>query len=170
MPYFINDMQCQSFFYLEKAYDTTWKYGFSESDDWSLTIDCMGYNTHCHTVGYANIVINGCHLWLQVAATNIHPLSRYCTNKLVETLAKHSSSSNYVPQFQKYQTQQERKCLNFNSDNGEDYNDIFSINELHIALGQAHDTANIHYQLLKHLPESCFEYIWWYLDVWKISF
>lgn len=80
-------------------------------------------------------------------------------NRLGETLAKHSSSSNYVPKFQKYQKQQEKKRINFNSVNGEDYNELFSLHELRIALEQAHNTAtgadSIPYQLLKHLPKSC---------------
>ncbi len=54
-------------------------------------------------------------------------------NKLAETFAKHSSSSNYDPQFKRYQTQQEKKSITFSSDNGEDYNELFSIYELHTA-------------------------------------
>ncbi len=82
-------------------------------------------------------------------------------NTLGETLAKHSSSTNYVPEFQKYQRQQEKKRINFKWDNGEYYNELFSFHELHTALAEGHDTAtgadNIHYQLLKHLPESSLE-------------
>ena len=75
-------------------------------------------------------------------------------NKLGDTLANHSSSSNYNPQFQRFQKQQEKKTVHFNSDNGEDYNETFSLHELYTTLGQSHDTAagadNIHFQLLKH--------------------
>ena len=49
--------------------------------------------------------------------------------------------------------------LNFTSDNGEDYNELFPLDELLPSLNKAKDTAvgpdDIHYQLLKHLPESC---------------
>ena len=82
-------------------------------------------------------------------------------NTLASTISKNSSSSNYVPAFQRYQKVQEKQPLNFKSDNGEDYNEHFSISELKTALSKAHDTAtgpdDIHYQLLKHLPEPCLE-------------
>ena len=48
--------------------------------------------------------------------------------------------------------------LIFQSDNTKPYNQTFSIYELRTALGKAHDTApgpdQIHYQILKHLPEA----------------
>ena len=78
-------------------------------------------------------------------------------NKLVETFAKHSSSSNYKPDFQKFKQKAEKTKLNFKSDKSESYNSPFSLDELKTSLGKAHDTAcgpdNIHYQLLKHLPD-----------------
>ncbi len=74
-------------------------------------------------------------------------------NKLSETLAHHPSSSNYNHQFKRYKGKQEKKPISFNSDNGEDYNETFSLHELQLS----HDTAaradNIHYHLLKHLPD-----------------
>ena len=89
-------------------------------------------------------------------------------NKLAETISKHSSSDNYVPSFQKYQKQQEQQSINFKSDNGENYNDQFSLSELKTALSKAHDTAtgpdDIHYQLLKHLPETCLKIL---LDIYN---
>ena len=53
---------------------------------------------------------------------------------------------------------EERKDINFTSDNLETYNKLFSIDELKRSLSKSHDTAvgpdEIHYQILKHLPEN----------------
>ena len=51
--------------------------------------------------------------------------------------------------------------LKFQSDNSENYNQIFSLDELKSSLNRCHDTAcgpdDIHYRLLKHLPDSSLE-------------
>lgn len=82
-------------------------------------------------------------------------------NKLGETFAKSSSSNNYREDFKKVKKQKEKIKLNFKSKNGENYNKLFSLEELKTSLSKAHDTAcgpdNIHYQLLKHLPDSSLE-------------
>ena len=48
--------------------------------------------------------------------------------------------------------------MNFTSDNSEDYNSLFNITELRIALERSNDTATgpdeVHYQFLKHLPDN----------------
>ena len=79
-------------------------------------------------------------------------------NKLGDTFAKHSSSSNYKPEFQRFKKNAERKKLNFKTDTKEHYNSPFSINELKTSLSKAHDTASgpdeISYQLLKNLPDT----------------
>ena len=59
-------------------------------------------------------------------------------NKLAESISKNSSSSNYVPAFQKYQKEQEKRQINFKSDNAENYNEQFSLSELKTALTKAH--------------------------------
>ena len=68
-----------------------------------------------------------------------------------------SSQEHYSRQFQKVKNLQEKRPLKFHSDNSESYNLLFSLLELQDALHQAHDTAvgpdEIHYQMLKHLPE-----------------
>lgn len=90
---------------------------------------------------------------------------------LAENFSKNSSSDNYTSKFKKLKTDQEKQKLKFNSDNTEKYNSKFSLTELVDALSKAHDTSpgpdNIHYQLLKHLPNSslqillrCFNHIW----------
>jgi hypothetical protein len=77
-------------------------------------------------------------------------------NTLGGTISRNSSSANYTPKFQRIKARQERKPLNFISQNLENYNKPFSMEELQIALFKSHDTApgpdQIHYQILKHMP------------------
>ena len=73
-------------------------------------------------------------------------------------MSKVSSAANYDLNFKSFKTKQEQHKLNFTSDNEEDYNELFSLGELLTSLNKTKDTAvgpdDIHYQLLKHLPES----------------
>ena len=79
------------------------------------------------------------------------------SNTLASTFAYNSSSQQYTPKFQQYKQQKENQPLNFKSKNLETYNTQFSIRELMDSLHSSHDTAtgpdDIHYQLLKHLPD-----------------
>ncbi len=90
---------------------------------------------------------------------------------LAETFSKNSSSTHYSETFQNFKKQQEKKLLNFKSNNDETYNQPFSISELKDSLSKSNDTAvgpdDIHYQLLKHLPDTSmdallniFNHIW----------
>jgi ribonuclease HI len=76
---------------------------------------------------------------------------------LGQEFAKNSSSSHYSESFQRLKTRTEQSNLNFSSNNHEVYNEFFTMNELKEALRRASDTAigpdEIHYQLLKHLPQ-----------------
>ena len=60
-----------------------------------------------------------------------------------------------------FKKQKAKTKLNFKSKNLEEYNRPFSLDELRKSLDKAHDTAcgpnDIHFQLLKHLPESEFQ-------------
>jgi ribonuclease HI len=80
-------------------------------------------------------------------------------NKLGEQFSFNSSSDNYSNEFRQFKNKAEQNNLNFQSDNSEDYNLPFTLEELNVALNRAKDSATgadkIHYQLLKHLPESC---------------
>ena len=53
-------------------------------------------------------------------------------------------------------TQEKNKLLDFTSENKENYNEPFTLDELVQPLTNSHDTAvgpdQIHYQILKHLP------------------
>jgi potassium voltage-gated channel Eag-related subfamily H protein 8 len=99
--------------------------------------------------------------------TNVHHLKdghdtltseQDISNKLGQIFSQNSSTQNYDPEFQKSKKQKEKTKLNFKSKNLEEYNRQFSLDELRKSLDKAHDTAcgpdDIHYQLLKHLPES----------------
>ena len=90
---------------------------------------------------------------------------------LADTFSKNSSSSHYSKEFQKIKHQKEKTKLNFKSNNEEHYNKSFTRSELYDSLNKSHDTAvgpdDIHYQLLKHLPDcsmeallSIFNHIW----------
>ena len=80
------------------------------------------------------------------------------SNTFGETFLKNSSSRNYLEKFKNVQKHQEKNKINFKSLNNEEYNNHFNILELKDAIKKSHDTATgpdeIHYQMLKHLPEN----------------
>ena len=77
-------------------------------------------------------------------------------NALAKSFHAISSHASISPEVLRFQTREENKGLDFNSDNSEEYNRPFSLRELNEALSKAGDTAvgpdDIHYQMLKHLP------------------
>lgn len=90
---------------------------------------------------------------------------------LGKTFQHNSSSDHYNILFQNLKARQEENILNFESENKENYNLPFSLDELSDSLQSANDSAagsdDIHYQILKHLPDSSlgclldiFNYIW----------
>ena len=90
---------------------------------------------------------------------------------LGETFCHNSSSFNYSEYFRKIKTEEEKVKLNFKSQNNEIYNKDFNLDELVEAIQLSHDSATgpdeIHYQMLKHLPDTSletllniFNYIW----------
>ena len=94
------------------------------------------------------------------------------SNKLGQIFSQNSSTQNYASEFQKFKKQKEKTKLNFKSKNLEEYNRQFSLDELRKSLGKAHDTAcgpdDIHYQLLKHLPESALQVLLDLMnDIWE---
>ena len=82
-------------------------------------------------------------------------------NKLAENFEFISSSENCLPEFKSLKAHHEKQSLNFRSTHPEDYNQFFSIEELKHSLNKAHDTSTgpdkVHYQFLKHLPETTLE-------------
>jgi ribonuclease HI len=88
-----------------------------------------------------------------------------------DTISQNSSSTNYSAEFQRFKNQKEKNRLNFKSSNHENYNMPFTIRELKESLKSASDTAvgpdDIHYQILKHLPEVSLEALLHaFNDVW----
>src|SRR6056300_464138 len=80
-------------------------------------------------------------------------------NTLAASISENSSSNYYTEKFQQFKQRVEMGRINFRSDNAEYYNSPFTMRELKESLARAHDTASgpddIHYQILKHLPDSC---------------
>ena len=104
-------------------------------------------------------------------------------NTFGETFLKNSSSRNYLEKFKNVKKQQEKNKINFKSLNNEEYNNHFNLLELKDAIKKSHDTATgpdeIHYQMLKHLPENAlstllhtFNDIWTtgvFPDSWRLA-
>jgi ribonuclease HI len=93
---------------------------------------------------------------LKVNGMNIeHPAE--IANSIASTVSHNSSSDHYSDRFRRFKAHQEQRTLDFSSDNCEPYNLPFSLSELRAALSRARDSAagpdNVHYQMLKHLPE-----------------
>ena len=79
-------------------------------------------------------------------------------NALADNVSHNSSSAFSTDAFASVRKKAEKQTIKFSSDNAEVYNKPFSIEELRDALRRAHDTSagpdEIHYQLLKHLPDA----------------
>jgi hypothetical protein len=93
-------------------------------------------------------------------------------NTLASTISFNSSREHYSKSYMKSRIQLEKCPLNFNSDNLEYYNELFSLSELQDALSQCHDTAvrpdEIHYQMLKHLPDTALSSLLQnFNDIWQ---
>ena len=83
---------------------------------------------------------------------------RDIANVLADSFSLSSSSVFCTVVFLSIKNKAEKHIINFKSGNTEVYNELFCVEELCDALHRSHDTAvgpdHIHYQLLKHLPES----------------
>ena len=94
-------------------------------------------------------------------------------NKLGKTFEKNSSSKNYSTKFQKIKKDEENKPLNFSTKNTNlRYNKKFTLRDLKRSLRKAKDSApgpdQIHYQILKHLPNEILNILLNLInDVWK---
>ena len=92
-------------------------------------------------------------------------------NTLGETFLKNSSSQNYSEKFKHIKMQQEKNNINFKSLNNEEYNNPFNLLELIDAIQNSNDTATgpdeVHYQMLKHLPNNALSTILHiFNDIW----
>ena len=90
---------------------------------------------------------------------NINTSKKEISSVLGENFQQNSSSSNYSETFQNIKKEKEK--LDFSSLNQEKYNLPFNFNELSEALKKSHDTAaghdQVHYQIIKHLPNKSLE-------------
>ena len=89
--------------------------------------------------------------------TDINQIS----NTLADSFANNSSTQHYSPEFQRYKATAEKRAINFKSNNLEDYNIPFSMAELQDSLHKANNTTpgpdEVHYELLRHLPQPALE-------------
>ena len=78
-------------------------------------------------------------------------------NTLAEQFGFNSSSDNYSHTFNCYRLTIERKTIDFDTNDHCSYNDVFTLDELKLAIQISRDTSpaidTVHYQLLNHLPE-----------------
>ena len=85
-----------------------------------------------------------------------HPI--VTANALADNICHNSSSAFSTDAFVSVRSKAEKHNINFSTENAEVYNRFFSLEELQDALRRAHDTSagpdEIHYQLLKHLPDA----------------
>ena len=82
-------------------------------------------------------------------------------NTLADTFSNNSSSENFTDIFNGHRHSVENKNLKFDSQNMETYNTLFKLEELVSAITKSTDSAvgpdEIHYQMLKHLPDVTLE-------------
>ena len=64
---------------------------------------------------------------------------------IAQTISRNSSSQNYTETFQRVKARKERQPLNFNSNNDEEYNKLFTIEDLKTALKKSHNTAQMRF-------------------------
>ena len=108
-----------------------------------------------------------CAIGSEKSSNYIHNLSvsdrdvtscRDIANALADNFSHNSSSAFSTDAFASVRKKAEKQTINFSSDNAEVYNKPFSMEELRDALRRAHDISTvpdeIHYQLLKHLPDA----------------
>ena len=83
---------------------------------------------------------------------------RDIANALADNVSHNSSSAYSTDAFASVRKKSEKETIKMLSDNAEVYNKPFSMEVLRDALRRAHDTSarpdEIHYQLLKHLPDA----------------
>ena len=91
---------------------------------------------------------------------------------LADVFSINSSSENYSQKFKNIKQEKEKRNKKLSSDNSETYNQSFSLSELKDALPKAYDSFSgpddIHYQFLKHLPDSSLSVLLkTFNDIWE---
>ena len=91
------------------------------------------------------------------------------SNSLADNFSKISSSDKQTEKFKKIREREEKKKIQFKSQNTENYNQHLTMTELKESLAKAHDTATgpdeIPYELLKKLPATSMKYL---LEIFNI--
>ena len=79
-------------------------------------------------------------------------------NCLAEAFAEISDAGGGTLAFQQLREKEERKPIDFTSDNEEPYNEVFTMEELTSALSRTKDTTlrldQVHYKMLKYLSQT----------------
>ena len=95
------------------------------------------------------------------------------TNTIAERFAKHSSNNNYMPGFIEHASANyNTRPIHFHSNNEEDYNGLFSLSELQLAIASSGNTSigpdDLHYSFFRHLPVSTLGLVLRYLNrLWQ---
>ena len=133
----------------------------AKRESWQNFISTLNPNTPSRRIWNAINKIQGKNIkqplkHLQIS-NNIITDQSEIANTIAQTIAYNSSNEHYSPAFRHYKDNIERHDINFTSINNEPYNLPLTLSELTKAIHSSHDSApgpdNIHYQLLKHLPE-----------------
>lgn len=104
-------------------------------------------------------------------------------NEIAERLSQNSSSAHYTQNFQRHKNDAEKTRLNFTSNNKENYNIAFTLEELESSLSDTGNTSpgpdGISYNILRHLPRetlgvllNVFNNIWTtqaFPDSWRLA-
>ena len=135
---------------------------FSKKTSWRNYVSKLNSQTSVKSVWNRIRKIKG-----KESSNSIHHLSandrdvtshRDIANALADNFCHNSSSAFSTDAFASVRSKAEKHNINFSSENAEVYNRSFSLEELQDALRRAHDTSagpdEIHYQLLKHLPDA----------------
>ena len=135
---------------------------FSKKTSWRNYVSKLNSQTSVKSVWNRIRKIKG-----KESSNSIHHLSandrdvtshRDIANALADNFCHNSSSAFSTDAFASVRSKAEKHNINFSSENAEVYNNSFSLEELQDALRRAHDTSagpdEIHYQLLKHLPDA----------------
>jgi len=139
----------------------------SKRNSWRSFVSKLNSKTKCKTVW--NMI-------RKISGKNVNgPLKhlkkngdKICNKKdiadlLADTFASNSSTQNYGKEFQKIKRNSEKTQLKFQSDNMEEYNKTFSIQELKDSLKRSHNTAEgpdeVNYEFIKQLPDASLLYL-----------
>ena len=95
------------------------------------------------------------------------------TNTIAERFAEHSSNNKYMSGFIEHASANYNiQPIHFHSNNEEDYNGLFSLSELQLAIASSGNTSvgpdDLHYSFFRHLPVSTLGLVLRYLNkLWQ---